>query len=87
LGSYFSFNGIATFPKTDDYVEVIKYIPLERILSETDAPYLSPVPHRGSRNESAYVSEVVKKIAEIKGLPLETVACALVTNARRIFDI
>lgn len=87
LGSYFSFNGIITFPKTDDYVETIKSIPLDRILSETDAPYLTPVPHRGGRNEPVYVKEIVKRIAEIKNLPESEVAAAILVNARRVFAI
>jgi TatD DNase family protein len=87
LGSYFSFNGIITFPKTDDYVEVIKFLPLDRILSETDSPYLTPVPHRGQRNEPVYVKEIVRKIAEIKNLPEEEVAKAIMANARKVFGI
>lgn len=87
LGSYFSFNGISTFKNTDDYASVIKFLPLNRILTETDAPYLAPVPHRGKRNEPVFVREVVKKIAEVKGLPEDEVAAALVANARRVFGI
>jgi len=87
LGSYFSFNGIVTFPKTDDYREVIKFLPLDRILTETDAPYLAPVPYRGKRNEPFFVKEIVKKIAEVKGLPEIDVMEAIVANAKRIFKI
>jgi len=66
LGFYLSFTGVITFPNAESYREVIRAIPLDRILSETDAPFVSPVPHRGKRNEPAYVIEVVKAIAGIK---------------------
>jgi TatD DNase family protein len=85
LGFTLSFNGVITF--THDYDAVIKHVPLDMLLSETDAPYVTPTPHRGKRNEPAYVSLAVKRIAEIKELPFEQVAFALVTNARRVFDI
>jgi TatD DNase family protein len=85
LGFTLSFTGVITF--THDYDEVIKNTPLDMILSETDSPYVTPVPHRGKRNEPAYVSQVVKRIAEIKGLPEEEVAKALISNARRVFTI
>ena len=62
-------------------------MPLDRILIETDAPYLSPVPYRGRRNHSGYVPEVAKKIAEIKGLSLEEVAAATLENGKRFFRI
>ncbi|MEK7614370.1 MAG: TatD family hydrolase [Patescibacteria group bacterium] len=83
LGFTISFAGVITFAR--DYDEVIKYIPLESILSETDCPYVSPVPYRGKRNEPAYVAEVVKKIAEIKNLPIDKVSEALFKNAERVF--
>ncbi len=70
-----------------DYDEVIKFLPLESILSETDAPFAAPVPYRGKRNESCYVTEVVKKIAEIRGEDIEKVQEALVNNAKRLFNL
>ena len=85
FGFTLSFTGVITF--THDYDEVIKNTPLDMIMSETDAPYVSPVPYRGKRNEPAYVKEVVKKIAEIKGLGEAEVAEAIIANARRIFNI
>ncbi|MBM3257302.1 MAG: TatD family deoxyribonuclease [Candidatus Liptonbacteria bacterium] len=85
LGSYFTFNGIITF--TEDYDETIRSIPLDRILTETDAPYLTPVPYRGKRNEPGYVVEIVKKLAELKNVPLEEMANITFENARRVFNI
>ncbi len=85
FGFTLSFTGVITF--TRDYDEVIRNTPLDMIMSETDAPYVSPVPYRGKRNEPFYVSEVTKKIAEIKGLLEEEVAQAIVKNAQRVFKI
>ncbi|OHA91494.1 MAG: hypothetical protein A2832_00590 [Candidatus Zambryskibacteria bacterium RIFCSPHIGHO2_01_FULL_44_22b] len=79
LGFSLSFTGVITF--THDYDEVIRNAPLDKILSETDAPYVAPVPYRGKRNEPAYVSEVVKRIAEIRGEDFELVRTSLVRNA------
>jgi len=80
-----SFTGVITF--TTDYDEVIRQTPLEMIMSETDSPYITPVPYRGKRNEPVYVKEVVKKIAEIKGLSEDEVAKVLINNAKRVFGI
>ena len=85
LGFSFSFGGVITFAR--DYDEVVRYIPIDRIVLETDAPYITPVPHRGKRNEPAYVVEVAKKLAEIKGLMLEAVAEMTVKNSQRIFRL
>ncbi len=85
FGFTLSFTGVVTF--THDYDEVVRNTPLDMIMSETDSPYITPVPYRGKRNEPMYVSEVVKKIAEIKGLPLETVSATLVDNAFRVFGL
>lgn len=90
LGFYISFAGPITYkPKIEicDYIGVIKETPLDRILTDTDAPYVAPVPYRGKRNEPSYVKEIVKKIAEIKNLPESDVAHAIVENAKRIFKI
>ena len=83
LGFSFSFGGVLTFAR--DYDKVVKYIPMGRVLLETDAPYVAPVPYRGKRNEPSYVIEVAKKIAEIKDLTLEEVAVLTFQNAERIF--
>jgi TatD DNase family protein len=85
LGFTLSFTGVLTF--THDYDEVVKNAPLDMLLSETDAPYVTPVPHRGKRNEPAYVTEVVKRIADIRGEPLGRVAGQLVRNAQRVFAL
>jgi len=85
FGFTLSFTGVLTF--THDYDEVVRNTPLDMLLSETDAPYVTPVPHRGKRNEPAYVVEVVKAIARIKDLPEEDVATQLMANARRVFAV
>lgn len=83
LGFTLSFTGVITF--TRDYDDVIRHVQLDMIMSETDAPYVAPVPYRGKRNEPSYVDEVVKKIAEIRGEEIETVKKALISNASRVF--
>lgn len=80
-----SFTGVITF--SNEYDEVIRLAPLDRIMSETDCPYVAPLPYRGKRNEPIYVEEVVKKIAEIRNEDFETVRVALVQNALRVFNI
>lgn len=85
FGFTLSFTGVVTF--THDYDEVVRQTPLEMIMSETDSPYITPVPYRGKRNEPVYVTEVVKKIAEIKGLGVDQVAEQLMTNAKRVFGL
>jgi TatD DNase family protein len=85
LGFGFTFGGVVTF--TRDYDEVVRYAPLDRIVSETDAPYVAPVPYRGKRNEPVYVIETVKKLAEIRGITAEAMEAAIFANAQRIFRI
>ena len=93
FGFALSFTGVITFPPkagqpgADTLFEVIRNTPLNMIMSETDAPYVAPVPHRGKRNEPSYVKEVVKKIAEIKNLPEAEVAETIVANAKRVFGV
>ncbi len=87
LGFYISFSGILTFKKSQELREVAQYVPLDRMLIETDSPYLAPVPRRGQRNEPAFVRHVAEKIAEIKALPLETVALATCKNAYDLYEI
>ena len=85
LGFTISFTGVVTF--ASDYDEVIRQMPLDKIMSETDAPFVAPVPFRGQRCEPAYVKEVVKRIAEIKNLDFEEVRTKMVENALREFKI
>lgn len=84
-GFYISFTGVVTFAK--EYEELVRAIPLDRILSETDCPFVAPKPYRGTRNEPLYVQEVVAAIARIKGESLEDTAKALFENAKRFFKI
>ena len=85
IGFTLSFTGVVTF--THDYDEVVKNAPLDMLLSETDAPYITPVPYRGKRNESAYIPEIVKAIARIRGEDESVVASALYQNASRLFGL
>lgn len=85
LGFLISFTGIITF--SNDYDEIIKKLPLDKIMIETDAPYLTPIPFRGKRNEPIYVKYVAQKIAEIKNLDFKKVAEETTINARLIFNI
>ncbi len=85
LGFYLGFGGVITF--THDYDEVVRYAPLDRILLETDAPYVAPVPYRGKRNEPAYVVEVAKKLVEQKKESLEKILEITEENTRTLFGI
>ncbi len=85
FGFTLSFTGVITFAR--NYDEVIKYVPLDMIMTETDSPYVAPLPHRGKRNEPIHVREVVKKIAEIRNIPESDVARACLSNARRVFRL
>jgi TatD DNase family protein len=92
LGFSFTFGGAITFPprkgKTvGDYDEVIKLIPSDRILSETDAPYVAPLKYRSKRNEPAYVVETVKKLAELKGVTADEMKKQIWENARKVFNL
>lgn len=87
LGAYVSFNGIITFDKTGNMKEVVKTTPLDRIILETDCPYLTPVPNRGKRNEPLFVEFVAKKLGEIKGFGVEKIADVTTANARKLFNI
>ncbi len=86
LGFHISYTGVITF-KNSTAGEVIRYIPLDRLLVETDCPFMTPVPHRGKRNEPAYVYFVAQKIAEIKQISLEQVAEVTTGNVERLFGI
>lgn len=85
LGCYFTFGGVITFAR--DYDESIAAIPMERIMAETDAPFVAPVPYRGKRNEPAYVEEVVKRLAELKGVSYDEAARITAENAEHVFNL
>lgn len=87
LGSMISFTGILTYPKATNVQEVAAKTPLERIMIETDSPYLAPQAYRGKKNEPSYVVEVAKKLAELKDIPLEQVARETTKNAREFLKI
>ena len=87
LGFYISFAGPITFKNSKNADEIIKMVPLDRILIETDCPYLSPEPLRGKRNDSRNVKYMAQKIADVKGITLEEVAKATYNNAKKIFQI
>jgi TatD DNase family protein len=87
LGFYIALGGVVTFKNARKAVEVAREMPLERLLIETDCPYLTPEPYRGKRNEPVYVVKVAEKIAEIKGLSVEEVAQATLVNGKRLFKI
>jgi len=85
MGFHISFSGIVTFKNAKDLKEVARRVPLNRLLIETDAPYLAPVPHRGQRNEPAYVRHVAEEIATLRGIGVEEVAQASTRNFFNLF--
>lgn len=87
LGFYISFTGIITFKNADPLRDVVRRVPLERMLVETDSPYLTPVPHRGKRNEPAHVRWVAETIAKIKAVSFEEVAAITAHNTQDLFKI
>lgn len=87
LGFLISFAGNSTYPKTQNIRDVAKEIPLDRMLIETDSPFLAPQPYRGKRNEPAYVAEVAKTLATVRNLAPEEIAAATAANFRRLFRI
>ena len=86
LGAHVSFSGILTFKRSDELRAIAAEVPLDRLLVETDAPYLAPVPHRGRRNEPAYVVETARMLAEVKGLDAEATAALTTDNFFRLFS-
>jgi len=85
LGFHISFSGIVTFKKAVELKEVAQLVPLDRMLVETDSPYLAPVPYRGKTNQPAYVRHVAEEIATLRNLPLETIAHTTTDNFFRLF--
>jgi TatD DNase family protein len=86
LGLYISISGIVTFKKADALRAVVKSIPMERLLVETDSPYLAPVPYRGKTNEPAYVAKTAAVVADIKGMPLAELTSQTTANFFRLFQ-
>lgn len=86
-GFYIALGGVVTFKNAKKVHEIAQNIPLEHLLLETDAPYLTPVPYRGKRNEPAYVKFVAEEIASLRGISLEEVAQTTTQNARKVFGI
>lgn len=87
LGFYISFSGIVTFKTAQDLRDVAAFVPLDRVLIETDSPYLAPVPFRGKTNNPSYVPYVAKKLAEVRGQTLEVIAQASSDNFSRLFGV
>jgi TatD DNase family protein len=87
LGQYLSFSGIVTFKNAGAIREAAAFVPADRILVETDAPYLAPIPHRGKRNEPAFIAETLRVLAELRGLPVPELDAATTANARRVFGL
>ncbi|MGH9339771.1 MAG: TatD family hydrolase [Acidobacteriota bacterium] len=87
MGFYFSFGGMITFPKSHEMRRVIRELPLDRVLLETDSPYLAPVPFRGKPNQPAYTLQVAEKMAEVREISLQEVASATTGNFWRLFGI
>lgn len=87
LGWYLSFTGTITFKNARKAPEVVAAVPLDRLMIETDAPYMAPTPFRGKRCDSRYVYRMAETIAEIKGLPVEAVIEATTENGKRFFSI
>ncbi len=86
LGLYVSFSGVVTFKNSEELRAIAKDVPLERILVETDAPFLAPVPFRGKRNEPAFVASTAAVLADVKGISLDDMAHATTQNALRLFS-
>lgn len=85
-GLYISFSGIITFKKAEELRETVKFVPLDKMLIETDSPFLAPLPHRGKRNEPAFTYFVAKQVAELKGISIEEVAEATTKNFFSLFS-
>jgi TatD DNase family protein len=85
IGFFISISGIVTFKKADELRAIVANVPLDRLLVETDAPYLAPMPHRGKRNEPAFVKNTADAVARLKSVDTETLAAATTENFFRLF--
>jgi TatD DNase family protein len=86
LGLFISFSGVLTFKNSQALRDIARAVPMDRVLIETDAPYLAPVPYRGKRNEPAFVAATAKTLAEVKGVSIETIANETSANTLRLFS-
>ena len=86
LGGYISFSGIITFKNAEEIREVAKFVPADRYLVETDAPYLAPIPHRGQSNEPSFVRHTAEKLADVRGISLEQIGRETTANFARLFS-
>lgn len=87
LGYYIGFTGVVTFKNSKKAVEVAKHIPIDRMVVETDAPYMAPVPNRGKRNQSTYIEYIIDKIAEVRDIDRLELSNQLIDNTKRLFNI
>jgi TatD DNase family protein len=87
LGFHISFSGVVTFKNAKQIHAAAQMVPADRLLIETDCPFLAPVPHRGQRNEPAYISHVAARLAELRAVPVEEIAATTTTNAQRLFNL
>jgi TatD DNase family protein len=86
LGLYVSFSGVLTFKNSHDLRDIAREVPIDRLLVETDAPFLAPVPHRGKRNEPSFMMETARVLAQVKGVDEETIAAETRANTLRLFS-
>lgn len=87
IGFYISISGIITFRNAEELRDVVRKVPLDRLLVETDSPYLAPIPYRGKPNQPAYVREVCEYVATLKGISLEEMAQITTQNVKNLFKI
>ncbi|NLK68337.1 MAG: TatD family hydrolase [Clostridiaceae bacterium] len=87
MGFYIALGGAVTFKNAKRPVDVAKYVPIDRLLVETDSPYMAPVPYRGKRNDSGYLSEIIQKISEIRNTDFNDIAMNTTQNANRLFGL
>jgi TatD DNase family protein len=85
LGFYLAFGGVTTFPKASGIRDTARIVPADRLLLETDSPYLAPVPYRGKRNEPAFVVHTARTIADVRGISLDELAEQTTANFERVF--
>jgi TatD DNase family protein len=85
IGFFISFSGIVSFPRSEGIQKIAATMPLDRLLIETDSPFLAPIPHRGKRNEPAFVVDVARKVAALRGIAAEEVGAAALANFNRLF--